>query len=105
MQKANVRNEEDRVKMEKERNNERVRSLESQLERCMEETVPFSRYTHTHTYKHTHTSHTNTRDEKGGEALRVASGAVKGAMMLVFHTAAAPYKRAGKGLPEARYRH
>ena len=23
-------------------------------------------------------------------------------MMLMFHTAAAPYKRAGKGLPEAR---
>jgi hypothetical protein len=39
MQKANVRNEEDRVKMEKERNNERVKSLESQLQRCMEETV------------------------------------------------------------------
>ena len=39
IQKANVRNEEDRVKLEKERNNERVKSLESQLQRCMEETV------------------------------------------------------------------
>lgn len=39
MQKAHVRNEEDRVKMEKDRNNERVKSLESQLQRCMEETV------------------------------------------------------------------
>ena len=39
MQKGNVRNEEDRVKLEKERNNERVKSLESQLQRCMEETV------------------------------------------------------------------
>ena len=37
LQKANVRNEEERVKMEKDRHNERVKSLEAQLERCMEE--------------------------------------------------------------------
>ena len=44
LQKANVRNEEERVKMEKDRHNERVKSLESQLERCMEESSALEEY-------------------------------------------------------------
>ena len=43
-QKGNVRNEQERIKMEKDRHQERVKSLESQLERCMQESSALDEY-------------------------------------------------------------